>query len=320
MTKETGNNNFIVNETFLRYFVAYVWRNKNVKHGTVIGYLAAFRSFLISKGIPFERFDMPVLRQQLRGYAFKRGNKPDTRVSISVWNGKLPVLLNSIKPINYVNKLKRIVFLLQHKAILRTAETGLGKNNSESWDRVLRVSNFIWYPTFADAQDVVVCKLSSKTDRLGRRNQQIPVTCECPGPCLVHELQQWFILLANKNSGVLPHNSFVFKFENDRIVSAALIRKWLATQCDILGWNKKVHKPYSLRIGRAEDLFHIGLPAITIRDLGCWRSDCYMKYIRPTATDNLLILKGLRGKKRRCIIEQFYKHKNSLKFRDIDTK
>ena len=168
LAKETGCNKFIVNETFLRYFVAYVYRNKTVKDGTVIGYLSALRSFLIGKGIPFDRCDMPVLRRQLRGYAFKRGNKPDKRVSISVWNNKLPILLNSIKGNNYMAKLKHIVFLLQHKALLRTAETCLGSNSAEHWDRVLRVSNFIWYPSFSNAQDVIVCKKSSKTDRLGR--------------------------------------------------------------------------------------------------------------------------------------------------------
>ena len=304
----------------MRYFVAYVYREKSVKDGTVIGYLAALRSFLIDEGIPFDRTDMPVLRRQLRGYAFKRGNKPDKRVSISVWNGKLPVLLDSVKGNNYLAKLKRIVFLLQHKGLLRTAETGLGKNSPESWDRVLRVSNFIWYPSFSNAEDVIICKKSSKTDRLGRKNQKIPVSCECPGPCLVHKLKEWFCLLAQRNSGILLRDSYVLVFENNRVVSASIIRKWIAAQCDILNWDKKVHKPYSLRIGRAEDLFHIGLPAITIRDLGCWRSDCFMKYIRPTATDNLLTLKSLKGKKRISVIKELYK--DSLKFRaksDIDT-
>ena len=255
---------------------------------------------------------MPVLKQQLHGYAFKRGNKPDTRVSVSIFNNKIPILLNSLPNNCYINKLKRITFLLQHKALLRTAEVGLGGNKAIHWDRALRVSNFIWYPSFNKATDVIVCKKSSKTDRLGRKNQKIPVTCECPGICLVHMLKNWFCLLATRNNNILLANSFVLVYQNNRVVSASDIRRWFRKQCDIIGWDKKIHKPYSLRIGRAEDLFHIGLSNITIRDLGCWRSDCFMKYIRPTPKDNLILLKG---KKRRCVVNQFYK--NNIKFRAI---
>ena len=261
---------------------------------------------------------MPVLRQQLAGYAFKRGNKPDTRVPISVWNGKLPLLLNSIENNTYIGKLKRVTFLLQHKAILRTAEVGLGSNSAEDWERVLRVSNFIWIPTFQQAEDVIVCKTSSKTDRLGRKNQQIPVTCECPGPCLVHELKNWFCLLAQRNNSSLPRDNFILVYENGRVISAATIRDWLKLQCDILGWDKAVHKLYSLRIGRAGDLFHIGVSNITIRDIVCWLTDCFMRYIRPTATDNLLILKSFTAKKKKCVIDELYK--KNLKFKDFKTR
>ena len=89
LSTQTKCNNFIVNESLLRLFVAYVFKYKTVRDGTVTGYLTAFRSFLIDSGIPFSRFDMPVLKRELIGYAFKRGNKPDKRVSISVFNGKL---------------------------------------------------------------------------------------------------------------------------------------------------------------------------------------------------------------------------------------
>ena len=128
----------------------------------------------------------------------------------------------------------------------------------------------------------------------------------------IRALKEWFCSLAQRNNGILLKNAFILVYENNRVISASNIRSWLRKQCDILGWDKKVHKPYSLRIGRAEDLFHIGLPLLTIQDLGCWRSSCFMKYIRPTAQDNLILLKG---KKRRCVVNQLYK--NNLKFRAI---
>ena len=172
LSRETGRTQFIFNESLLRLFVGYVYKNKNVKDGTVTGYLSAFRSFLIDNGISFSRFDMPVLKRELIGYAFSRGNKPDTRV----FNGKLITLLNSNDSNIYKGKLKRITFLLQHESLLRTEEAGLDSTN---YDSILKISNFTWYPSFAEPVDVVVKKVSSKTDRLGRRIQHVPVTCEC---------------------------------------------------------------------------------------------------------------------------------------------
>lgn len=288
LSEQTGHTEFIMNESLLRIFVAYVYNNKTVKDGTVAGYLTALRSFLIDSGIPFSRFDMPVLKRELIGYAFLRGNKPDTRVPVGVFNGKLIKLLNSCNNNTYEGKLKRITFLLQHKPLLRTEETGLA---SDHWDRVLKVSNFTWYPSFEAPVDIIVKKVSSKTDRLGRLIQHIPVTCECPGPCLVHELKNWLIFLALKNNGSIPASYNILQHETGAVVTASDIRKWFRAQCDILNWNKAVHKPYSLKIGRASDLYFLGVPALTIMDIGCWRTPCFMQYIRPQEQDNLFLLK-----------------------------
>ena len=255
---------------------------------------------------------MPVLKQQLKGYQFCRNNKPDKRVAISIWNGKLIKLLNSISSTSYIGRLQRLTFLLQHKALLRTAETGLSGNSEIAWERALRVSNFIWYPCFKHATDVVVTKTTSKTNRLGKYKQEIPVCCECPAPCLVHTLKDWLCSLATANKGILKANSFVLIYENGRLISDANIRKWMKEQCKVLKWKTEQHKPYSLRIGRAEDLFHIGVPNITIRDLGCWRTDSYMRYIRPTAQDNLFLLKK---KQKKCVVQQLYRQ--HIKFNDL---
>ena len=80
LSEQTGHTQFVMNESFLRLFVAYVYNNKSVKDGTLAGYLTALRSFLIDNGIPFSRFDMAVLKRELIGYAYLRGNKPDIRV------------------------------------------------------------------------------------------------------------------------------------------------------------------------------------------------------------------------------------------------
>ena len=264
-----------------------------VKDNTVAGYLTAFRSFLIDNGIPFTRFDMPVLKRELIGYAVSRGSTPDTRAPIGVFNGKLMVLLNSVDAKSYMGRLKRLTFLMQHKPLLRTEETGLAHRHFE---RILRVRNFTWYPSFADATDVVVSKTSSKTDRLGRRQQNVPVTCECPGPCLVHMLKDWLIFLAAKAGGCLAPDAIVLPKEDGSAVTAANIRHWLGEQCDIIGWDRKTHKPYSLKIGRAGDLYFLGVPGLTIMDIGCWRTPCFMRYIRPEERDNLFLLKKKTAK------------------------
>ena len=62
-------------ESLLLMFVAYVYNDKTVKDDTFTGHLTALHSFLIESGIPFSRFDMPVLKREHTGYAFLRGNK-----------------------------------------------------------------------------------------------------------------------------------------------------------------------------------------------------------------------------------------------------
>ena len=293
LSKETGHASFVVNESLLRVFVAYVYNHKVVKDNTVAGYLTAFRSFLIDNGIPFTRFDMPVLKRELIGYAFSRGSKPDTREPIGVFNGKLMELLNSVDPSTYMGRLKRLCFLMQHKPLLRTEETGLAHKH---YDRILKVQNFKWYPSFEEATDVIVSKTSSKTDRLGRRQQNVPVTCECPGPCLVCTLKEWLVSLAVRAGGYLAPDAVVLQKEDGSPVTAANIRHWFGEQCEVLNWDRKTHKPYSLKIGRAGDLYILGLPCLTIMDIGCWRSPCFMRYIRPHERDNLFLLKKKTSK------------------------
>ena len=120
---------------------------------------------------------------------------------------------------------------------MRTEEAGISHNH---WERVLKVSNFTWYPSFEAAMDVIVKKVSSKTDRLGRLVQHVPVTCECPGPCLVHELKDWLIYLASRNNGVVHASYKILQHETGAVVSASNIRKWFKQHCGILGWNKVV--------------------------------------------------------------------------------
>ena len=108
---------------------------------------------------------------------------------------------------------------------------------------------------------------------------------------MVHELKSWFTYLALRNNGRIPAAHNILQHETGAVVSASDIRKWFRAHCDILNWNKAVHKPYSLKIGRASDLYFLGVPTLTIMDVGCWRSPCFMQYIRPQEQDNLFLLK-----------------------------
>ena len=131
------------------------------------------------------------------------------------------------------------------------------------------------------------------------------------GPCLVHELKNWLTFLARRNNGSIPPEFNILQQECGSIVTASKIRKWLAAQCDILQWDKNTHKPYSLKIGRAEDLYYLGLPQLAIMDIGCWRTPCFMRYIRPQERDNLFLLKK---KTNRCSLTVLAKQ--NIKFQN----
>ena len=128
---------------------------------------------------------------------------------------------------------------------------------------------------------------------------------------LVHELKAWLIFQAKRNKGILPPEFNILQKEDKSLVTASTIRKWLAEQCDKLKWDKNIHKPYSLKIGRAEDLYYLGLPQLAIMDIGCWRTPCFMRYIRPSERDNLFLLKK---KTNRCSLTNL--SKQNIKFQN----
>ena len=52
--------------------------------------------------------------------------------------------------------------------------------------------------------------------------------------------------------------------------------------CRYHGWSHARMRPHSFRIGRATLWAQQGFTATQIQHMGRWRSDCFMKYIRPS--------------------------------------
>ena len=270
--------------------MAWVFKTRKVKGKTAEAYLTAIRSWLLDNGINWDRKNMPVLQRQLKGFRFLRGDKQDQRCPIGFGNGKLEKFLGAIKKKSIFNRTKRCTFLLMYFGCLRPSEATKSGDSVEKLLRVLRVSNIKWLDGFEATKDIFIHLHSAKNDRLGNYILDIPVMCSCPKLCLVCELRELIIKRANKE-GELKGSDYLLVTDSGRPIHYNHVLKWTRCLVKKFKWNTKKYKPYSFRIGRACDLYVGGFSELNIMDFGRWKSASFMRYIRPTASDMLWILK-----------------------------
>ena len=185
---------------------------------------------------------------------------------------------------------QRAVFLCQYFGCFRTGEVGLKTDDPELYARMLRMRNFTFIPA---AKAVVISLTSEKAGRLGLRRSRVPIICNCPSLCAFHELRKYFHLRTRAGSGS-PRDP-AFQLTNGTVITDVQIRLWMHALVRQLNWNKHTHKPYSLRIGRASQLYYSGHNVITIQDIGRWQSDYFMRYVRTRTCDTLHRLQEARN-------------------------
>ena len=173
---------------------------------------------------------------------------------------------------------------------LRPSEASKKGNSPEKLLRVLRVSNIKWLGDFNTTKEIMIHLHSAKNDRLGNYILDLPVLCSCPMLCLVCELRELLILKANKY-GKVEGSDYLLSTDAGHPIRYETVLKWTSGLVKKFRWDPKKYKPYSFRIGRACDLYRAGFSELNIMDFGRWKSNSFMRYVRPSAQDMLWILK-----------------------------
>ena len=258
--------------------------------------------------------DMDFAKKALEAYRRIVRRKPDSRMPVSMVNGKLLRLWNyfstesviqahmaenpSQRAVRWRFRVIQMAILLIQKAVLRPEEVAVSAAARQYRTPRWRNFEFVWDDEI-QRHDVIYNRPYSKNNVLGRVIQRVPVKCECPFLCLPCELLKFREETRKTHwlgeAHIEPWNSVLW-MAPDRILTMNQVYEAWKSACDYLEWNHDLHKVYSLRSGRCQDLYCAGLTVEEIKKLGCWTSNSMITYMRETAEDQLYMLRARRKK------------------------
>ena len=246
-------------------YIAYMYQQK-LPHSTISCYIAGlgFYSKINNMEDNTQKF---VIRKMLEGVKRTTKSQSDTRLPITkVLLGKILNIIPVVTKNNFELQLFRAVYSLAFYGFLRVGELTVGgKNNS---NHVICIED-----TKINSDHIEIIIKSSKTDQFGQ-GTTINISKQneienCPVDLLTQYLQQ-----RPTYSGPLfchfdgaPLTRYQFN---------AILKKCFS----MLGIKDGNFKSHSFRIGRATTCAIEGMPDDQIKQLGRWKSDAYLRYIR----------------------------------------
>ena len=76
-----------------------------------------------------------------------------------------------------------------------------------------------------------------------------------------------------------PANSPLFALSNGKYVTRNMVNDMIKRLCGLAGFDPAKYSTHSMRAGGASSLALSGVDSATIRKLGRWESDCFIRYI-----------------------------------------
>ena len=291
--------------------VVYCQENCDVAVGTVKTYISAWRDLLVTEtGASIPQRDLqpwPLLQKVLKGYKRQSTKRTTRRSSVSFINGKFELVLAFYDARHSAQRHRqrlqreprfrfnrelyrvtmRLLWLFAHKCLLRPDEYSM-----KSPDCAGRMPRW-GYVDFATDGDMYYRKPAAKNDQFGEHAKDIPVCCECPGWCLPCNLKSYKTMQARTfGRRAVAADKFIFKLTPTETVGQSRVYKEWGLIRETLGWDLS-HQLYSIRIGRCQDLYALGVEPTDIKKLGCWRSSTFERYLK-TSKDDLRVM--LRAK------------------------
>ena len=117
---------------------------------------------------------------------------------------------------------------------------------------------------------------ASKTDQKHQGNYLV-IGATGTSTCPVHLMRRYLTICNHHHTK--PHLP-LFHFPSHYNLTAPAFTKILRECIRATGRNPKHYASHSLRIGGATAAAAAGIPPTTIKELGRWKSDCYLQYTR----------------------------------------
>lgn len=215
------------------------------------------------------------LKQLLTGI---QKESPGRRIRLPITKDILHEVINHLhttfSETCYTLYLFKSLFLLMFYGCLRVGEVAL----SETSKHTLTKQQILINNSARNKKCIVVNFNSYKHSKGEKKSLKIGCAEEekyCP------------VIALNNYVRVRPVTShpYMFVLENGTPLKSSTVTRYLRLLIKKSGRNPASYNTHSLRIGRTTSMFKDGVPTRIIKSTGRWRSNAYLKYIKPQITE-----------------------------------
>ena len=253
-------------ETFLNY-AAWLRLHKRLGPEAVRGHLAAVKQLHTINGVELTAGNDPRVKL-LRRAANKRSSPGDARTPVS-WEILKVVLARLAGKDGPDDKLISAAAALGYFGFLRVSEI-CGREGPDG-NQGLMIQNL------SMAQLTLLIRLEESKGDTRREGAVISFNAIPEASCPLKLLAE-YLAVRPRSGGIGP----LFLKQDGSPMSAAWFRAHLKKECEAAGF-KGDFNAHSLSIGAATDAANKGIPAYTIKLLGRWKSDAFLRYLRPSS-------------------------------------
>ena len=236
-------------------------------HESMLSYLSGVKKLHISLGYPVAQFDDLMLKLTLRGLHHNNTHVPNQALPITI-----EILQKMEEKLNLENKEDALFWaacLMGFFLLLR--KSNLVPNSSATFDgsKQLKRSDFEFFEDMAK-----VTLHWTKTKQFGGVPLKLALPV-IPGSklCPVNAIRRVFNMIPTG-----PDSHCLVKSNGSHLTYPQLQRR-LKTMSEVLKLPRKLTS-HSMRAGGMTSAFLAGVPSELLRQIGDFKSDCYLRYIR----------------------------------------
>ena len=247
----------------LHLYVAYM-HSQHLKHTTIVSHLSAIAHYHKMQQLQDPTTAYPTIKL-LAGVRNSQSSPPDQRLPItrSVLLA-LVTVLPACTTSNYEARLYKSMYTLMYYACLRASEA----LHTETPQHNLTISNLTLFPA-ADHFNITFNSFKHSLNN----NPIITVSSTHAPDCPVQALQDYLPL-----RGSLPGPLFIKNSQPILRNSFTSTLKACLKYINLPNTNYNIH---SFRIGRTTDMAQQNISHGAIQQIGRWKSNAFLKYVRP---------------------------------------
>lgn len=249
-------------QTILR-FIAYLAQQQLMAR-TIKVYLAGIRAWLIVQGAPAPQIYTEAVKLALKSLDRRQ---PSPSQVAPITKDILMAIMISLPP-TYDNFMYFTAMVVAYFACMRAAEY--------CYDPTVCAPLLTSAVSFTQGQ-IPYFTLSVPSSKNMAHGYKVVVGCTGSYVCAVCTLSHYLTLRPREPFSLL------FQTADRRPLTYKLLSQFIKAVILKLGMDARTYTPHSIRAGAATDAAQAGLPTEAIKNLGRWRSDAYVQYLRPTA-------------------------------------